>query len=129
MSRAFAAEGLISWLAAPPSMAVVARCLGGGGGGQNIPRKLAQELPRIFCRTLGAWAAGEREEEVKRMFPAPTTGPGKEGDSEDSEEDVEEGDDRVLQALRQTQAAGALASCRHTLRSAGVARGSLHTAR
>ena len=79
-------------------------------GAHNLARrggpprvKLARELPRIFWRTLGAWAAGEREDEVKRMFPAPTTGPGKEGDSEDSEEDVEEGDDRVLQALRQTQ--------------------------
>ena len=36
---------------------------------------------------------------------------------------------RPLAQLKGNGAAGALASCRHTLRSAGVARGSLHTAR
>ena len=78
---AFGASGEISWLSqAAPSLAVVARCLGGGGRGQ-VSKWLARKLPKIFMETFGEWAASERRSgAVDRMF---SSSPAEEADEDD----------------------------------------------
>ena len=79
---AFGASGEISWLSqAAPSLAVVARCLGGGGRGQ-VSKWLARTLPKIFIETFGEWAASERRcsGAVERMF---SSSPAEEADEDD----------------------------------------------
>ena len=80
-SRRFGASGEISWLSqAAPSLAVVARCLGGGGRGQ-VSKWLARKLPKIFIETFGEWAASERRSgAVDRMF---SSSPVEEADEDD----------------------------------------------
>ena len=78
---AFGASGEISWLSqAAPSLAVVARCLGGGGRRQ-VSKWLARKLPKIFIETFGEWAASERcSGAVDRMF---SSSPAEEADEDD----------------------------------------------
>jgi len=67
--RLFHQAGVDSRMGAGPSLAKLARWLGGTAD-SPLPPQLSLSLPPLFSATFGVWAASQRAAFVPRMFPA-----------------------------------------------------------